>query len=166
MEIRPEQPGDIEAIRHITKMAFAAVEHSSQTEAEIVDALRSAGVLAISLVAIEKRDVVGHIAFSPVTIDAKDLGWYGLGPLSVTPDRQKQGIGGALVREGLSRLAKMNAKGCVVLGDPGYYKRLGFDNDPGLVLDGVPAEYFMRLVLNGSVVPSGHVDYHAGFNAT
>ncbi len=166
MEIRPEQPKDAEAIRHITKMAFAAVEHSSQTEAAIVDALRSAGVLTISLVSIEEGDVVGHIAFSPVMIDGKDIGWYGLGPLSVTPGRQNQGIGGALVREGLLRLAKLGAKGCVVLGDPGYYKRLGFDNDAGLVLDGVPAEYFMRLALNGPAAPSGRVDYHQGFNAT
>ncbi|GAC1041886.1 GNAT family N-acetyltransferase [Rhizobium sp. No.120] len=166
MEIRPEQPGDAEAIRRTTKMAFASMEHSSQTEAQIVDALRSAEALTISLVAIEDGDVVGHIAFSPVTIDGKDVGWYGLGPLSVTPDCQRHGIGGALVREGLLRLANMDAKGCVVLGDPDYYKRFGFDNDPDLVLDGVPAEYFMRLVLKGATVPYGRVEYHEGFNAT
>ncbi|AGB70334.1 MULTISPECIES: GNAT family N-acetyltransferase [Rhizobium] len=166
MEIRPEQPGDAEAIRRTTKIAFASMKHSSQTEAQIVDALRNAEALTISLVAIEDGDVVGHIAFSPVTIDGKDCGWYGLGPLSVTPSRQKHGIGGALVREGLSRLANIDAKGCVVLGDPDYYKRFGFDNDPGLVLDGVPARYFMRLVLNGGAVLSGRVDYHEGFNAT
>lgn len=166
MEIRPEQPGDAEAIRRTTKMAFASMEHSSQTEAQIVDALRSAEALTISLVAIEDGDVVGHIAFSPVTIDGKDFGWYGLGPLSVTPDRQRHGIGGALVREGLLRLANMDAKGCVVLGDPDYYKRFGFDNDPGLVLDGVPAAYFMRVVLKGATVRYGRVEYHEGFNAT
>ena len=166
MEIRSEQPRDAEAIRRITKMAFASIEHSSQTEAQIVDAIRNAGALTISLVAIEDGEVFGHIAFSSVTIDGKDCGWYGLGPLSVTPSRQKHGIGGALVREGLSRLTKIDARGCVVLGDPDYYKRFGFDNDPGLVLNGVPAEYFMRLVLNGRAALSGRVDYHEGFSAT
>ena len=165
MEIRPEQQRDADAIRRTTKMAFASIEHSSQAEAQIVDALRSAGALTISLVAIEAGDVVGHIAFSPVMIDGKDFGWYGLGPLSVAPDRQKQGIGGALVRDGLSRLAKIGARGCVVLGDPDYYTRFGFENDPGLVFAEAPSEYFMRLALEGPV-PSGHASYHDSFNAS
>ncbi|MBN8950441.1 MULTISPECIES: N-acetyltransferase [unclassified Rhizobium] len=165
MEIRLEEPKDAEAIRRITKAAFASIEHSSQTEAEIIDALRSAGALTISLVATEEADVIGHIAFSPVMIEGEHLGWYGLGPVSVAPDHQKKGIGALLIREGLSRLAKAGAKGCVVLGEPDYYKRFGFENDPGLVLEGVPAEYFMRLVLDGSA-PSGRVDYHQGFNAS
>jgi putative acetyltransferase len=165
MRIRPEQPEDIEAIRQITKAAFAPVEHSSQTEAAIVDALREAGALTISLVAVADGDVVGHVAFSPVAIDEADKGWYGLGPVSVRPDRQKRGIGGTLIREGLGRLAQIAAKGCVVLGDPAYYGRFGFAHDPGLRFGGAPAEYFMRLAFDG-VMPSGHVSYHAGFNAT
>lgn len=165
MRIRPEQPEDIEAIRQITKAAFTPVEHSSQTEAAIVDALREAGALAISLVAVADGDVVGHVAFSPVAIDEADQGWYGLGPVSVRPDQQKRGIGGALIREGLSRLAQIGAKGCVVLGDPAYYGRFGFAHDPGLRFEGAPAEYFMGLAFDG-VMPSGRVSYHAGFNAT
>lgn len=164
MDIRPEHAKDMEAIRSLTKAAFAPVEYSSQTEAEIVDALRQAGVLTISLVAVTDGEVIGHIAFSPVTVDGKDIGWFGLGPVSVRPDRQGRGIGDRLVREGLSRLRQTGAKGCVVLGDPGYYKRFGFENDAALVLEGVPQEYFMRLVLDGEA-PLGQVAYHDGFNA-
>ncbi len=165
MEIRPEQPSDIATIREITKAAFAPMAYSSQTEAEIVDALRKADALAISLVAIDKDAVIGHVAFSPVTIEGRNLGWYGLGPVSVRPDRQKQGIGGNLIRQGLSQLKEMGAMGCIVLGDPGYYKHFGFENDDALIFEGVPAEYFMRLRLDGPL-PAGKVNYHDGFNAT
>lgn len=165
MEIRPEQLSDIAAIRQITKAAFAPMDYSSQTEAEIVDALRNADALIVSLVAVEDGAVVGHVAFSPVTIDGEDKGWYGLGPVSVRPGRQKGGIGGKLIRDGLSRLADIGAKGCVVLGDPGYYMRFGFQNDANLIFEAAPAEYFMRLAFDGDT-PAGKVSYHDGFNAT
>jgi len=165
MEIRPEQSSDIAAIRQITKAAFASMEYSSQTEAEIVDALRDADVLTVSLVAIKDGAVIGHVAFSPVAINGEDKGWYGLGPVSVEPGHQKEGIGGKLIREGLSRLTDIGAKGCVVLGDPAYYKRFGFENDANLIFEGVPAEYFMRLRFDGPL-PAGKVSYHDGFNAT
>lgn len=165
MHIRPEEGKDIAAIRRLTKAAFAAVDHSSQTEAEIIDTLREAGALTVSLVAVDEGEVVGHVAYSPVMIDGMDRGWYGLGPVSVRPDRQRQGIGGRLVREGLSCLVKAGARGCVVLGDPDYYKRFGFENDADLYFEGVPAEYFMRLAFK-LPVPKGRVDYHNAFNAT
>lgn len=165
MEIRSEQHEDIEAIRHITKAAFAPIEHSTQTEATIVDALRNAGALTVSIVAVTDGEVVGHVAFSPVAIDGQDRRWYGLGPVSVRPDRQKEGVGGKLIREGLARLAQAGARGCVVLGDPDYYKRFGFENDPGLRFEEAPAEYFMRLAFERPA-PSGRVAYHDGFNAT
>lgn len=164
MEIRPERSEDIEVIRQITRAAFAPVEHSSQTEAAIIDALRDAGVLTVSLVAVANGAILGHVAFSPITIDGEKREWYGLGPVSVRPDRQKEGVGGKLIRAGLACLARAGARGCVVLGDPGYYKRFGFENDPGLRFEEAPAEYFMRLVFAGSP-PSGRVAYHDGFNA-
>ena len=165
MEIRAEEPNDIETIRQITEAAFASAEHSSQNEAEIVDTLRKAGELKISLVALDSIEIVGHIAFSRVTIDSDESkGWYGLGPISVRPDQQKKGIGHKLVREGLGRLESAGAKGCVVLGDPNYYRRFGFENDAGLHLDGVPAEYFMRLSFGTTA--SGLVAYHEAFSAS
>lgn len=164
MEIRGETPGDIKAIRTITRAAFAPVAHGGQTEAAIVDALRASGALIISLVAVENDEVAGHVAFSPVTIDDADRGWFGLGPVCVRPDKQGKGMGVALIQSGLDRLSALKAKGCVVLGEPDYYRRFGFEADPGLVLEGVPAEYFMRRVLVGGA-PTGRVAYHKAFEA-
>ena len=161
MQIRPETEADASAIAALTTAAFATAPHAAGNEAAIIDALRAAGALALSLVA-DAGGVVGHVAFSPVTIDGKDMGWFGLGPVAVAPDRQRQGIGAALIREGLARLAAMGAKGCVVLGDPGYYRRFGFEADPALVLPDVPPEYFMRLILAGTP-PRGTVAFHPGF---
>ncbi|WP_447748274.1 GNAT family N-acetyltransferase [Pseudomonas nicosulfuronedens] len=163
--IRPERPEDVSVIREVTTAAFAVAEHSSGTEAAIVDALRTAGALSISLVATVDGEVVGHVAFSPVTLDGADLGWYGLGPVSVRPDLHGQGIGAELIRVGLERLKALGARGCVVLGDPAYYPRFGFAQDPAIQYEGVPPEYFMALSLNGSKA-TGKVAYHSGFSAT
>lgn len=163
MQIRPEQPADCDAIRALTTEAFATAPHSSGTEAAIVDGLRAAGVLTLSLVVVEGEEIVGHVAFSPVTIDGAERGWFGLGPASVRPDRQRGGIGSELIREGLRRLREIGAAGCVLLGDPAYYGRFGFTNDPALVLEGVPPEYFMRLAF-GAEMPAGTVRYHAAFD--
>lgn len=162
MEIRPETMADAAAIAALTTAAFATAPHASGTEAAIVAALRDAGALSLSLVAGEGGRITGHVAFSPVTIDGRACGWFGLGPVSVAPDRQGQGIGAALIRDGLARLAAMGAKGCVLLGDPGYYRRFGFEADPGLRLPEVPPQYFLRLVLAGAP-PAGIVAYHPGF---
>lgn len=163
--LRPETPADIPAIAALTTAAFAGAEHSSGTEAAIVDALRGAGALTLSLVAEDgDGQVLGHAAFSPVTIDGEDQNWFGLGPVSVAPELQGQGIGAALIADGLAQLRTSGAAGCVVLGDPAYYGRFGFVSDAGLTYPGVPAEYFQRLVLNGAV-PTGTVTYHAGFAA-
>ncbi|MBD9677891.1 N-acetyltransferase [Pseudomonas sp. PDM18] len=164
-QIRPEQSEDTARIRDVTTAAFAVAEHSSGTEGAIVDALRAAGALSVSLVATMESAVVGHVAFSPVTLNGADLGWYGLGPVSVRPDLQGRGIGAALIRAGLERLNALNAKGCVVLGDPAYYPRFGFRQDPAIQYAGVPAEYFMALSLDGSKA-EGQVAYHSGFSAT
>ncbi|WP_445503721.1 GNAT family N-acetyltransferase [Microvirga sp. G4-2] len=165
MQIRPEHPGDIAAIRNLTTAAFKDMRYSSQTEAAIIDALRDAGALTISLVAVQEGEVVGHAAFSPVTINGESKGWYGLGPVSVRPDRQRKGIGQALIRTGLEHLQQMKAHGCVVLGEPGYYSRFGFVTDPGLRYGDVPPEYFQYLAFTDTV-PKGEVAYHPSFNAS
>lgn len=163
MQIRPEQPADSDAIRALTTEAFATAPHSSGTEAAIVDALRAAAALTLSLVAVEGNKIVGHVAFSPVTIDGAERGWLGLGPVSVKPGRQRGGIGSGLIREGLRRLREMGAGGCVLLGDPAYYGRFSFAADPALVLEGVPPEYFMRVSF-GAELPAGTVRYHTAFD--
>jgi putative acetyltransferase len=143
--IRNEKKADYERITEITLAAFANEPHSNQTEPFIIKALRAAGALKVSLVAEVEGKVVGHIAFSPVTIDGRDCDWYGLGPISVAPEYQRQGIGKAMIHEGFRLLIESGAKGCVLVGDPGYYERFGFRNIPELILEGVPPENFLAL---------------------
>lgn len=164
MMIRQEQEQDCDAVKQVTADAFALMEHSNQTELAIIAALRDAGALTISLVATDGDEIIGHVAFSPVTIDGEDHRWFGLGPVSVRPDLQGRGIGSALIRQGLNELRAQGAAGCVLLGNPGYYRRFGFENDPDLRYPGAPPEYFMRLTFGGSD-PAGQVEYHAAFGA-
>ena len=164
MIIRKEQAGDAPAISRVTEMAFLDMRHSSHTEHYIVDALRKSDNLTLSLVAEQDEAVIGHIAISPVIISPGGEGWYGLGPLSVVPAGQRRGVGSALVRAALDMLRQSKATGCVVLGEPDYYGRFGFRHDPGLVLPGIPGNYFQVLSF-GAPVPSGTVAYHDSFNA-
>jgi putative acetyltransferase len=163
MKIRPESPQDINAIEQITIAAFDSKLYSQQTENFIVNGLREAGAMTVSLVAEMDGKIIGHIAFSLVTINGENQGWYGLGPVSVLPELQRQGIGSKLIREGLSLIREKGAKGCVLEGDPGYYQRFGFKSYPGLFYEGSPApEYFMALPFYNDVV-QGKVEYHKAF---
>jgi putative acetyltransferase len=164
MELRDERPDDAAAIRAITSAAFATAPHSSGSEAAIIDALRDAAALTLSLVAQEGEAIVGHIAFSPVKIGENREGWCGLGPVSVRPDLQGRDIGRALVNLGLERLRHQGAHGCVVLGDPAYYARFGFSSDPALHYPGVPPGYLQWLSFVGKR-PRGEVRYHPAFDA-
>jgi putative acetyltransferase len=163
--IRNEQPGDIDAIGRITEAAFAGQAYSSHTEQFIVNALRRAGQLTLSLVATRGDELLGHVAVSPVRLSNGAVGWHGLGPISVRPDQQGQGIGSALMEAAIARLQAMGSAGCVLLGEPAYYARFGFRVYPGLELPGVPAEYFQALPFGGDV-PQASVQYHDAFNAT
>lgn len=165
MIIRNETVSDIDAITEVTIAAFQNHPISQQTEQFIVHALREANALTISLVAEVDGRVVGHIAFSPVTISDGSSGWYGIGPLSVVPAYQRQGIGQALMHAGLALVKSSGGQGCVLVGDPGYYERFGFKNMPGLVLEGVPPEVFLALPF-GEHTPQGVVLFHPGFAAT
>lgn len=165
LQIREESPADIDAITNITAAAFAGQPYSRQTEPFVVLALRMAGALALSLVADDDGDIVGHVAFSPVTINGRDCGWYGVGPVSVRPDRQRRGIGQALMREGLARLRAQGAAGCLLVGDPAYYGRFGFRVCPEFTLEGVPPQYFQALAF-GAGTARGVVVFHPAFGAT
>jgi len=163
--IRDEREGDAGAIRAVTRAAFADMPHSEQTESAIVNALRAAGALTVSLVAVEDGEIVGHVAFSPIAIDgAPAAGWFGVGPLSVRPDRQRRGIGAGLMRAGLARLGDAGAKGCVLVGDPAYYRRFGFRASSSLSYPDLPADYFQVLAL-ASQTPSGIAAFHPAFAA-
>lgn len=162
--LRNERAADIEAITEVTIAAFKNHPISNHTEQFIIKALRAAGALTISLVAEIDGQVVGHIAFSPVTVSDGAAGWYGLGPVSVLPDYQKQGIGKTLINEGLSLLKAMGGQGCAVVGDSNYYKRFGFRNHPELIHEGIPQEFFLVLPFSEKV-PRGIVVFHEGFKA-
>ena len=107
MIIRKETVADIEKIAEVTIAAFNTLPISNHTEQYIINALRAADALTISLVAENNGRIFGHIAFSPVTISDGSTGWYGLGPVSVLPDYHNQGIGKSLVNEGLSLLKEL-----------------------------------------------------------
>ncbi len=160
--IRNESAADASAITAVTVAAFATLAISGHTEQYVIAALRAADALTVSLVADLDGRVVGHIAFSPVTMSDGARDWYGLGPVSVLPAYQRQGIGKALIREGLSRLQAMGARGCCLVGHPDYYGQFGFENAPGLVCEGVPPEVFFVLSFEGPI-PQGTVAFHDAF---
>jgi putative acetyltransferase len=162
MIIRKEIPSDSEAITAVTKAAFTNHPYSRNTEHLIIHALRAADVLTVSLVAEEQGQLVGHIAFSPITFTDGSQQWVGLGPVSVRPDRQKQGIGSKLVNEGLRMVKEMGAKGCVLVGDPDYYQRFGFKSPQDLKHEGVPPENLLALAFN-TPTPTGTVEFHPAF---
>lgn len=162
--IRGEADADVGAIRDVTVAAFQTLEISGHTEQFIIAALRAAKSLTVSLVAEVDGRVVGHIAFSPVTMSDGTGNWYGLGPVSVLPECQRQGIGKALIAAGLSRLKGLNARGVCLVGHPDYYRKFGFENAPGLVLEGVPPEVFFALSFDG-YIPRGTVTFHEAFKA-
>jgi len=164
IRIRDENSGDPQAIEAVTVSAFLHAAHTSHAERYIVNALRSAGGLAVSLVAEADGIIVGHVAVSPVSISDGASGWFGLGPISVLPQHQRRGIGSQLMREALGLLRSRGACGCVVLGEPEYYGRFGFRAQPSLVLAGAPAECFQAISFDSSQ-PRGVVTYHEAFNA-
>lgn len=162
--IRNETDANVSAITEVTVAAFKTLEISNHTEQFIIEALRAAKALTLSLVAEVDGRVVGHIAFSPVTLSDGTPHWYGLGPVSVLPAYQRKGIGSALIQEGLSRLKVLNAQGCCLVGYPDYYRRFGFKPMPGLAHEGVPQEVFLALSFDGQT-PQGSVTFHEGFKA-
>ena len=162
--IRNEKSTDYRAISEVTISAFESMEISNKTEHFIIKSLRASKALTISLIAELDGRVVGHIAFSPVTMSDGTKDWYGLGPVSVHPDFQRQGIGKALIQEGLLRLKNLNAKGCCLVGHPQFYRQFGFKNVEGLTHQGVPQEVFFVLSFDGNI-PQGNVMFHEGFKA-
>lgn len=163
MIIRPETSNDIKEIEAVTLAAFAGLFSDHPTEHLMINGLHEEGALLLSLVAELDGKIVGHAAFSPVSVNGEHKDWYGLGPISVSPKMQKQGIGSALIKEGLARLCAMSAKGCVVEGSPDYNQRFGFRSYPGLTYEFAPEQkYFMALPFHEEI-PTGKVEYHKAF---
>lgn len=165
--VRSEIPTDVVTIRNINARAFG-----QPTEADLVDSLRRSYKEVISLVAVEDRQIVGHILFTPVTIDGSStISGMGLGPMAVIPEKQRMGVGSMLIRAGLERLKKVGCPFVVVLGHPKYYPRFGFVLASRCGLrsqwEGVPGEAFMvlELVTNALKNIRGIARYRAEFDA-
>jgi putative acetyltransferase len=163
--IRCEGASDVPAIRRVNVAAFGRVG-----EADLVDALRRSGVLVLSQVAVMNEEIVGHVGFSPVTIERTPVGFraVGLAPVAVLPEHQRRGIAAALIRRGLAECGALGYQGIVVLGDPRYYSRFGFVPAAQFNLRcayDVPADAFMALSLNesGFAGCSGLVRYASAF---
>ena len=162
MLIRLEKLEDADAIHELTWAAFEPMPYSNNTEAQIVRDLRASGDLTLSLVAEEGGQIIGHVAFSPITIgDIRD-GWYGLGPISVRPERQRQGIGRELILKGFDLLRERNATGCALIGNPAVYHGVGFESDGKLTYGDLDTRYVQRIVFNGSP-PSGALKFSPAF---
>ncbi len=161
MIIRRETRDDVKIIHDITAAAFAGKSYSDGTEPGIIDALRKAGALSVSLVADENGMVLGHVALSPVRVSNCE-NWYGLGPIAVTPKRQKQGIGSALIAAAFAELEHLGAHGCALTGDPNYYARFGFVSTGALSYNDTPVKYIQHVTLRGAE-PAGELAFHDAF---
>lgn len=171
MQIRPGDPGDCAGVDALLKTTFP-----TPAEARLVSALRAADADTLELVAEDHRQIVGDVMFSPVTAiaaNASQAYGIGLGPVAVLPDRQHRGIGTALVEAGLDYLRNLGVPWCVVLGDPAYYSRFGFEpasarnwswaGDP----EGDHADAFQWLALDGRIPDTAgpyRVHYHPAFD--
>lgn len=164
MIIRPERDGDFAAIEQVTREAFAGKPFAAGYEHLIPARLRDKWALSVSLVAEAEGAVVGHAAYSMVALSDGTPGWYGLGPISVLPAHQRNGIGTRLIETGLHMLKERGAAGCVVLGDPNYYMRHGFIQHTGLIYAGAPAAYFMAIGFSGPF-PKAAVQFDPAFNS-
>lgn len=169
--IRNEQPDDFNAIKEILLRAFEGHPHSNQMEYRLVELLREQKGLSLGLVVVSAnaKKILGHIAFSPVRIENGNsdisINWFGIGPLAVSPEFQKQGIGSRLILTGMDEMRKRGASGCVLVGDPEYYKRFGFCSHPNLVVNGVPQEFVLVCSFSNVYVPKGEVVFHPAFEA-
>jgi len=167
VEVRFERPIDIDEVRLLNDKAFGQL-----LEGRIVDNLRKSCNRILSLVAISKNKVVGHIMFSPVTIETQEgvIEGMGLAPMAVLPELQNQGIGSILVKEGLRIIRNTSCPFVIVIGHEKYYPRFGFQRASKYGLKsqwkGVPDEAFMAMILKDSVMKgvSGIVKYRDEFD--
>lgn len=160
--IRPEGTDDHAAIAEVINAAFAGEPYADGNEADIVEALRRANALTVSLVAALHDVLVGQVTFSPARSSDDEQGWFALGPVSVLPAHQRMGIGSALIRAGLEAIVQRGAIGCVLVGSPAYYARFEFTRSPSSAPPGQPLEFFMVKTL-GHREPGGTIHFHAAF---
>ncbi|SHG23003.1 GNAT family N-acetyltransferase [Cognatishimia maritima] len=162
MLIRFESPNDFAAIHALTTRAFAPMAFSDGSEPQIIDQLRSDGDLTLSLVAEENGEVIGHLALSPMTISGV-TNWLGLGPISVAPNRQRQGIGSALVGRAVQHCKDNGISGIALIGNPAVYAPMGFKSNGKLTYQNLPTGYVQFLTIAGPD-PEGELKFAPAFD--
>jgi putative acetyltransferase len=162
IEIRTEAEADQTSIRTLTETAFLGRPYAGGDEQDVIDRLRRSKALTLSLVATHEGEVIGQITFSPAVVEDASSPWFALGPVSVVPSRQGEGIGSALIEKGLSRIATMGALGCILTGDPNYYRKFGFALSSANSPENEPEEYFQLKLLGGDQ-PIGKFSFDRAF---
>ncbi|MEO0441529.1 MAG: N-acetyltransferase [Pseudomonadota bacterium] len=162
ISIRGEKPSDQARIYDITARAFAPMPFSDGNEQDLIDRFRKAGALEISLVAEQDDAVVGQVTFTRAIAADGSPGWYALGPVSVEPELQSQRIGEQLIEAGLAELRQRGAAGCILVGNPDYYRRFGFRGFPQLCPERQPKDFFQILPL-GVAEPDVEIEFHPLF---
>lgn len=159
-KIRQEMPGDEDAIVDVIARAFEGKSFAEESDRTLVNRLRDAGGLVLSLVATRGKDIVGQVALSPARVG--DGKYLCVGPLAVVPALQRQGLGSALMGHALGVAQAYGRDGVVLQGDLNYYSRFGFKVFDGVTFDGDGVEYIQ--VLPFGEPPSGAVVFHAAFS--
>ena len=155
IQIRTAGTGDFDAVKRVISAAFAQTD-----EARLVDMLRATGDARIDFVATDKGVILGHVMFSEMR---RPENWLGLAPIAVAPERQRSGVGAALIQAGLEQAGRESWGGVIVLGEPAYYERFGFSVEAAARFDSdYPSEYLMALELRkGALAKSGGVARYA-----
>jgi len=143
IKTRKENNSDHDTIRSVTEIAFRGKPYAGGDEQIVIDRLRKSGKLALSDVALIDDVAVGHIAFSPAKASDNSQPWFALGPVSVLPEYQGNGIGSKLILEGLAQIEKQGALGCVLTGNPNYYRKFDFDLAPEHAPSDEDRDHFM-----------------------
>ena len=154
--LRAEAPGDAAAIHTLTATAFAPMPFADGTEADVIDLMRAAGDLSLSLVAVDGDTILGHVAMSPACVGGTK-GWYGLGPISVQPALQRQGIGRRLIKAACDWAREQSAKGVVLLGNPAVYGHAGFV--PGILTHREVSQDYVMVLNFTADTPAGEITF-------
>ncbi|WP_256549435.1 GNAT family N-acetyltransferase [Natrinema caseinilyticum] len=152
MEIRPFTASDADTVSEVHRRAF----DGRTDESRIVQRLHDADEAVVSLVAVENDRIVGHVLFSPtcVTNNPDNAKLAGLAPVGVLPENQNEGVGSSLIEHGLVQCRDAGADAVVVLGDPGYYSRFGFERASVYGLDneyGADEAFIVKPLTDGAL---------------
>jgi len=161
--IRPETDDDHAAIGAVITEAFAGMPYADGDEAQLVEALRRESAISLSLVADLDGTVIGQVVLSPALAADGTGGWYALGPVAVAREHQRAGIGSRLIGVALDVITQRGANGCILVGNPAYYRRFGFELSPRNAPVGEPAEFFMVKLLSDRKRPRGAIAFHPAF---